>query len=61
MPDNKKRKVVVGTRMSVDKVRQSEHESGSAMEQAFQNEAASVIPEMNNQACKCYCRLTTPN
>ncbi|CAE7038253.1 RE1 [Symbiodinium sp. CCMP2592] len=50
LPNSSKRKVVVGTRMSVDKTRQSEHESGGAMEQAFQNESASVMPEMNNQA-----------
>ena len=50
VPDTKRRKVIVGSKLSVDKVRQDEHESASLQDLAFQRDADKLTLDVNTQA-----------
>ena len=62
LPDNKKRKVLIGSRLSINKVRQDTHESSSALDSAFQKDSEKLALDVNTQAgpaaacCREHCR-----
>ena len=52
VPESKKRKVLLGTKLSVDKLKRSEHEAGSQMDSIFNRDKSKVQAETNDEASK---------
>ena len=50
LPETSRKKVLVGTRMSVDKLKRDEHESGQQMEAAFQRDGLKIEMDTNTKA-----------
>ena len=51
IPDVNKKRVRIGTKMSTESVRQSQHESGTARDEAYQKQSKKLDLQVNEQAC----------
>ncbi|CAE7402196.1 unnamed protein product [Symbiodinium sp. CCMP2592] len=49
LPDSKRRKVLIGTKMAADKIRRSEVETGADLEAAFQRDSSKLQAEVNTE------------
>ena len=49
VPESKKRKVLMGTCMSVDKLRRDEHESGEQNDAAFERASKKLVMDGNSK------------
>ncbi|CAE7796920.1 unnamed protein product [Symbiodinium sp. CCMP2456] len=49
LPDSKRRKVLIGTKMAADKIRRGEVENGGDLENAFQRDSSKLQAEVNTE------------